>query len=1415
MVVVVTLAMNGFAAKFNFVAIPDSQYLAASYPAVMEAQVQWIVDNVSASNIAFVTHLGDIVDVGSDTDQWDNATDALDLLDGAVPYSVCAGNHDYHDITARTAGAAEYVARFGPSRYSGYSWYKGSHRNLNHYQIFSADGREWLHINLDFMSDSENLLWAQRVLDDHSDLPAILSTHAFLNADGELSGGPGYANWGEVSNGGEAMWEQFVKQNDQIFLVLNGHFIGQAHTNISNVFGRDVSVMFVDHTNGDDAYIRILEFDSANDAINATTYDPYADDYLTDATNRFTLSMDFSTRLANFSERQTFSTIQAANITVVQNDTDNTNGSVTVSISDGTADFSVVPAGTVDYAEHDNGDYYVQIGSRMDDDLLGGVLLASIAENGRVNLGGSSNSYHVAQAAAGPHGNYKISVASTSQPGVAGGEEHDVNVSAAYFPFAQGWKAGRIETYNEGTTNWALIASEGLEIGNELIQVPQGTLTGDDTNLLQKVGSGSWPTVDSDRGIWDLEIPGVDSTRDGILLVCAGRNDDNFAAASPKLDGSGWKIHQQDGGSGNSTESDHLNFVYVPYSTTNIVAGRGNSSGDITSGTEGFTLTTNGHGSVILDIAGYAPTDGTLIVSTENEYVSADDFTTYEAALTNWVIETRDLPDSNLTYGYDHNQFAFLFIPHGAAVPGPGQSYRAIWTGASGDWMTQGNWLDTEALQTWGIPGYVIGNPLNTGSSTDVDWNLSQAYIQSGIANVTPGSNPDGRVAALEVGVGTDSATLNIGTGFSVEGNTYMGRGSVAGTVCTINQTAGDVVLGTTNGAGHRVYLGLGDGSSAYNLSGGTLHLPADWSFVGYTGKSVLNVTGGATVSTPGDSYQFTIGRYAGSTGIANIVDGSSLDLSGYPYVVIGSFAGAYGELNLTNGTVSLGGGFYLSDAPGSTGIVNMASGTFAHSDDKVTVGESGYGEFNQAGGDVDMRYLTIGDEIGGEGIYNISGGTLDVDYPSNCWTVVGSKGYGEMNIDGGTVWQNASGGIYIGNIAGSTGVVNISTGTLETGYKLVVGGDYGSGEFNQSGGTVIAEYLSLGHKTNSLARARGVYNMSGGTLELVHEKWLVVGATGDGEFNQTGGDVRAYKTYIADHPGSTGEYRISGGTLVSTNYLSGESGGRFTVSGSGATKIQTELMYFYNDILRVELDGGGSTLIMCTKDAGGLNDKTFSDLRYADLEVATLSGFFAAPGRVFDVLWVELSGGGGSYDGQIRVDFGLAGELNLIDESAIADFTWRVVSKSVGGRAGQMLQLVCASSSVTSAYAAWVDGYDLTGSDAAATNDYDLDGLNNLYEYGLGGDPTNELDQGYSTSSEIDGAWMYYVYPKRTGPGIVGLDYYLEITDNLIIGPWTDSGYEVTGSNTAFATDFHAISNRVSTAVKDQQFIRLTIEEE
>lgn len=78
----------------------DTQYLSQNYPEEFDRACQWIVDNKEAYDIQMVVHTGDIVNTGTDLNQWANANHSLGVLfDNGVPYCWDAGNHD------RTSGS--------------------------------------------------------------------------------------------------------------------------------------------------------------------------------------------------------------------------------------------------------------------------------------------------------------------------------------------------------------------------------------------------------------------------------------------------------------------------------------------------------------------------------------------------------------------------------------------------------------------------------------------------------------------------------------------------------------------------------------------------------------------------------------------------------------------------------------------------------------------------------------------------------------------------------------------------------------------------------------------------------------------------------------------------------------------------------------------------------------------------------------------------------------------------------------------------------------------------------------------------------------------------------------------------------------------------------------------------------------
>ena len=113
--------------QFTIVALPDTQFYSKTYPSIFTAQTQWIVNNRQALNIQLVLGLGDIVDAAGQTYQWTNAVNAVNLMNGKVPYLMAIGNHDYDQNDPSQRRAAAFNKYFGPARYANDSWYRGNY----------------------------------------------------------------------------------------------------------------------------------------------------------------------------------------------------------------------------------------------------------------------------------------------------------------------------------------------------------------------------------------------------------------------------------------------------------------------------------------------------------------------------------------------------------------------------------------------------------------------------------------------------------------------------------------------------------------------------------------------------------------------------------------------------------------------------------------------------------------------------------------------------------------------------------------------------------------------------------------------------------------------------------------------------------------------------------------------------------------------------------------------------------------------------------------------------------------------------------------------------------------------------------------------------------------------------------------
>lgn len=315
------------ASRFTMAVFPDTQYESAgSFPAgdhfmtkygsePYKVQTAWLAKNKKAFGLKFAVHLGDVVDNSIQEGQWKAADVAMRTLEQAgIPYSVAPGNHDMGPIPVvggsanKIAEEAGYYANDGaqkihfpreievktnpslldgkmPQNYPLFStWFSVDRarrnptfrerfvelNNESEYHIFTAEGHSFLVLALAYQASDRVLQWAQKVIDQHPNLPVILTTHEILKPEGNqvrLTG-----------TYGQHLWDDFIRKNDQIFLTLSGHNAGSGTIVTRNDKGHAVIHILQDYQeyyDGGSGLLGLLQFDFTHNTIEMLAASPF------------------------------------------------------------------------------------------------------------------------------------------------------------------------------------------------------------------------------------------------------------------------------------------------------------------------------------------------------------------------------------------------------------------------------------------------------------------------------------------------------------------------------------------------------------------------------------------------------------------------------------------------------------------------------------------------------------------------------------------------------------------------------------------------------------------------------------------------------------------------------------------------------------------------------------------------------------------------------------------------------------------------------------------------------------------------------------------------------------------------------------------------------------------------------------
>jgi hypothetical protein len=189
------------------------------------------------------------------------------VSDAGIPFGVSPGNHDYDawwvvdapgddsewsGTRSHVGGLDNFRTAFGSDTgfFRDKDWYVSDYNGGgSSAQVFDAGGYRFLHFALEMHAGDEVIEWARGVIEDYPGLPTMISTHDFLNKRGERDPGSSLdlALYDpEHNNSAEKIWREFIRETDQIFMVLSGHQPGQARRIDTNASGHEVYQILAD-----------------------------------------------------------------------------------------------------------------------------------------------------------------------------------------------------------------------------------------------------------------------------------------------------------------------------------------------------------------------------------------------------------------------------------------------------------------------------------------------------------------------------------------------------------------------------------------------------------------------------------------------------------------------------------------------------------------------------------------------------------------------------------------------------------------------------------------------------------------------------------------------------------------------------------------------------------------------------------------------------------------------------------------------------------------------------------------------------------------------------------------------------------------------------------------------------------------
>jgi autotransporter-associated beta strand protein len=692
--------------------------------------------------------------------------------------------------------------------------------------------------------------------------------------------------------------------------------------------------------------------------------------------------------------------------------------------------------------------------------------------------------------------------------------------------------------------------------------------------------------------------------------------------------------------------------------------------------------------------------------------------------------------------------------------------------------------LNKTGLGTWTISGTATHTGTTAiGDGTLVFTTVSQSLTGGLTFGTTAGSTTTGSLD-LSTASATFAGPMLVQTNSATANTITIGSGQTLA-------TNGNVTIGTNTGSLHNTDLtvtGAGSWTITNAAASGSFQIGAATGGTN-TNPAVVDLSGLATFNAnlSGASSVFRVGDL--STGTAVVAP--SIKLAANSTITVATLGVGDNNGQGTAKILSLGTGvntinansILIGEAAGqrSRGTIN-----FQHPTNGSLVIRSQSG----ATGTADLTLINTNNTGGNNHNAQLlmAGHTVDVSLDAlvmarRTGNSTGGLGNAEITFDNGTFSANSTAmtertGTGIGPVTGTItiggGTASLGTVTMAVNTNTSANAQTATANLNISDGTVTATSINMANAVNTggVKTAIGNINLSGGSLTLAGDITRTGGAgTENAIITLSGGTLNMVANDIGSGSAAI-TLTAESGTLSNVASINGSGG--LTKTTAGTLILSGTNAYTGNTVVNdgaFELADDAQLKFVLGATSGSNNS-----ISGAGTGTAVLNGDFNIDTTAADALlsgsWTleNVSTLTGAYGSTFSV-------VGFVDAGGDK---W---TKTVGSKKYTFDETTGILTLATAGYAAWIDGFGLTGLDALATADPDLDGIANAVEMVIGGNPATGMDTALLPTIELVNAdpdgdttfsdYLLFTYRRSDLSVAGGVTADCE-TDTDLVAPWT-----------------------------------------